>query len=163
MKKEKSKSQDASVATSLTARAIARYLKISPRKVRVVINEIRHKPVNQALHILYSAKRKAARMAEKHLRSAMANAKVLGMDEKRLYVSKIFADGGPTMKRFMSRSMGRADRILKRSTHLTIELKEGQKKGEPDLPNVNEKREKPPKAVKPKYGTRKKAAAGSGA
>jgi large subunit ribosomal protein L22 len=57
----------------------------------------------------------------------VANAKVLGMDENRLYVSDVRANGGPVFKRFMSRSMGRADRLLKRTTHLSLAVSEGQK------------------------------------
>ncbi len=64
-------------------------------------------------------------MVEKLLKTCAANAKVLGMDEKRLYVAEVRADGGPTMKRFMSRSMGRADRILKRMSHISMIIKEG--------------------------------------
>ena len=107
------------------ARAIVRYLRISPRKVRLVVNAIRRKPVGTAFSILTVLKKKAARLVEKGLTSAVANAKVKGLDQTRLVVSQIKADGGPVMKRFMARSMGRADQILKRSTHLTIILSEG--------------------------------------
>lgn len=117
------------------ARAIARYLRISPRKMRLVIDTIRRKPAGQAFAILRMQKRKAARMAEKLLKSAVANAKVLGLKEDRLYISDIRADSGPTFKRFMARSMGRADRILKRTTHLSIVLEERQGGGEA-LPDV---------------------------
>jgi len=65
-------------------------------------------------------------MAEQLLKSAVANAKVKKMDEESLYISDIRADGGPIMKRFMSRSMGRADRLLKRTSHLSITLEEKQ-------------------------------------
>lgn len=106
------------------ARAVARYLRISPRKVRLVIDAVRHKPVGESQKILMLLNKKAARLAEKLLKSAVANAKVLGLDEKRLYISDIRADGGPVLKRFMSRSMGRADRILKRTTHLSVTVKE---------------------------------------
>lgn len=108
------------------ARAVVRYLRISPRKVRLVINTIRHKPVTFAFLTLTVLRKKAARLVEKGLKSAVANAKGKGLVETRLVVSQIKADGGPTMKRFMSRSMGRADQILKRSTHLTIVLREGE-------------------------------------
>ena len=109
------------------ARAKVRFLRISPRKVRLVVDAIRWQPAGRALALLANLQKKAARMAEKLLKSAVANAKVLGMDETKLYVSKIHADGGPVMKRFMARSMGRADRILKRTTHLVIEVREGRK------------------------------------
>lgn len=71
--------------------------------------------------------KKGAKLAQEALKSAMANAKVLKMDEDRLYVSEFKADGGPVFKRFMSRSMGRADRMLKRTTHLTVVLEEAEK------------------------------------
>lgn len=109
------------------ARAIVKYLKISPRKVRIVINAVRRKPVAQALSVLTGLNKKAARLVEKGLKSAIANAKGKGLEESRLVVSEIKADGGPLMKRFMSRSMGRADQILKRTTHLTVALREGEK------------------------------------
>lgn len=109
------------------ARAVVKYLKISPRKVRIVVNTIRQKPIGAALSTLLALKKKAARLVEKGLKSAVANAKVKGLEEGRLVVSEIKADGGPVMKRFMSRSMGRADEILKRSTHLTIVLRQGER------------------------------------
>ncbi len=112
---------------SREARSVVRYLRISPRKVRIVINAIRRQPVSMALTTLFALKKKAARLVEKGLKSAVANARVKGLEEGRLLVSEIKADGGPHMKRFMSRSMGRADQILKRSTHLTIVIREGER------------------------------------
>lgn len=134
-----------------SAKAVARYLRISPRKARAVINEVRYKTVGQAFEILFTLKQKAARMTEKLLTSAVANAKGLGMDENRLYISDIRADGGPVMKRFLERSMGRADRILKRMAHLSIQLKEGFKpyRKEEAVPAVSEKdKKKKKKAAK---------------
>lgn len=115
--KEKTNSQN-------EARAVVRYLRISPRKVRPVINVIRKRPAVAALATLSALNKKAARLVEKALHSAVANAKVKGLQESRLLVWEAKADGGPLMKRFMSRSMGRADQILKRTTHLTITLQE---------------------------------------
>lgn len=112
----------------MQARAVIKYLRIGPRKVRLVIDAIRRRPVKEAFYRLAVLNKKAARLAEEALKSAVANAKVLKMDENQLYVSEIKADGGPTFKRFMSRSMGRADRILKRTTHLTVVVKEAEKK-----------------------------------
>lgn len=109
------------------ARAIAKYLQIAPRKVRPVINSIRYKPPHEAKALLATYRQKGARLAEKVLTSALANARVLKLDENRLYISDVRADGGPTLKRFMSRSMGRADRILKRTTHLSMVLTEGER------------------------------------
>lgn len=112
----------------MQARAVIKYLRIGPRKVRLVIDAIRGRPVKEAFYRLAVLNKKAARLAEEALKSAVANAKVLKMDENQLYVSEIKADGGPSFKRFMSRSMGRADRILKRTTHLTVVVKEAEKK-----------------------------------
>ncbi len=124
-----SKTQNASgTVAGRSAKSTCKYLRIAPRKVRPVINTIRHHHPQQAMHILSSINKKAARMAEKVLKSVMANAKVLGLDETRLTISDIRADGGPVMKRLMERSMGRADRMVKRMTHLSIVLSEGQRK-----------------------------------
>jgi len=112
----------------MEAKAITKYIRISPRKMRIVIDTVRYKPVSNAFAILDHLKKKAARLASKTLKSAVANAKVKKMDETRLYVSQIKADGAPTLKRHMSRSMGRADVILKRMTHLTVVV------GERELP-----------------------------
>lgn len=112
-------------ASDRKARAIIRFVRISPRKIRLVMDAIRKQPAQKAFETLSLIPKKGARLTEKLLTSAVANAKVLGMDEARLYVSNVWADGGPVMKRFLPRSMGRADRLLKRSAHLTLELKEG--------------------------------------
>ena len=138
------------------ARAIVRYLRISPRKVRLVADAIRRKPVPSAFLTLMALKKKAARLVEKGLRSAVANAKGKGLEESHLMVSQIKADGGPVMKRFMSRSMGRADEILKRSTHLTIVLEEAAKNFGP-LPAAS-KAEEGAKKEKPKKKLAAKAA-----
>jgi large subunit ribosomal protein L22 len=108
-------------------KAVTKYVRIAPRKLRLVIDTIRKRPALEAVGILSLMPRKGARIAVKTLRSAIANAKNLGLDEKRLIVSDIRADGGPVMKRFMSRSKGRAERILKRSSHLTVIVSEGRK------------------------------------
>jgi large subunit ribosomal protein L22 len=108
----------------MESKAITRYLRIAPQKMRLVVNAIRYKPVTEAFGILASFHRKGARLIEKTLKSAEANAKFKKMDENRLYVREIRADGGPTFKRIMSRAQGRADVILKRTTHLSIVLGE---------------------------------------
>ena len=144
-----------------SAKAVARYLRIAPRKMRIVIDTIRFESTYKAFQHLAVMNKKAAVLTEKLLKSAVANAKDIGLDESRLYISKIFADGGPSMKRFMPRSMGRADRILKRTTHLSIELKEGQKKwptASPDL-GVKEEQEGSGKSEKKKSTKKKKAKA----
>jgi len=106
-------------------RALTKHLRIAPRKMRLVIDTIRRQPALEAVGILMLLKKKGAKMAVKTLKSAIANAKNLGLNENRLYVSNVRADGGQVYKRFLTRSMGRADKILKRTTHLTVEVREG--------------------------------------
>ena len=110
-----------------SANTLMRFLRISPRKVRLVIDAVRFKPVQEAAVILANMNKKAARMAAKALKSAVANAKVKGLDENKLYISDVRANGGPVFKRFMSRSMGRADRLLKRTTHLSLAVSAGER------------------------------------
>ena len=118
----------------MQAKAIIKYLRIAPRKIRLVLNTIRRKSVSEALSRLAIQKQKGARLAEQAVKSALANAKVLKMDTDRLVVFEIKADGGPSFKRHMSRSMGRADKILKRTTHITVVLQEGAKSQTPPPP-----------------------------
>lgn len=111
-----------------SARAVTKFLRIAPRKLRLVVDTVRWAPAQRAFRILMTLRKKGARMVEKILKSAMANAKVLGMDEQRLYIADIRADGGPVLKRYMQRSMGRAEVNLKRMSHLSILLKESDRK-----------------------------------
>ena len=98
-----------------------RFARISPQKARLVADQLRGKPVAQALEILNFSNKKAAELIKKVLDSAIANAEHNeGADIDDLNVSKIFVDEGPTMKRIMPRAKGRADRILKRSSHITV-------------------------------------------
>ena len=106
-------------------RAVARYIRISSRKVKIVIDLIRGKKVDEALAILMYTPKSAAPVVEKLLRSAIANAENnLGMDHESLYVAEVFANQGPTLKRYWTRSHGRADTILKRTSHITVVLDE---------------------------------------
>jgi large subunit ribosomal protein L22 len=125
MAKEDKKSKIEAAPSPRKVRAVTKHLRIAPRKMRVVIDTIRRKPAFEAVGILMLLKKKGAKMAVKTLKSAIANAKNLGLNENRLYVSDARADGGPVFKRFLTRSMGRADKILKRTTHLTLEVREG--------------------------------------
>jgi large subunit ribosomal protein L22 len=119
----------------MEAKALAKYVRISPRKMRLVVDLIRGRSVEEALVILQGTRKKASPMVEKALRSAVANALFVGADEEQsaaprpnvddLYVKTAFVDGGPMLKRFRPRPMGRANRIRKRTSHLTIVL--GQK------------------------------------
>ena len=106
-------------------RAVARYIRISSRKVKIVIDLIRGKKVDEALAILMYTPKSAAPVVEKLLRSAIANAENnLGMDHESLYVAEVYANQGPTLKRYWARSHGRADTILKRTSHITVVLDE---------------------------------------
>ncbi|WP_087017530.1 50S ribosomal protein L22 [Thaumasiovibrio subtropicus] len=98
-----------------------RFARISPQKARLVADQVRGKTVAQALEILTFSNKKAADLVKKVLESAIANAEHNeGADIDDLSVAKIFVDEGPTMKRIMPRAKGRADRILKRSSHITV-------------------------------------------
>lgn len=103
--------------------ATAKYIRISPRKVQVVIDLIRGKKVDEALAILAYTPKSASPVVEKLLGSAIANAENnLQLDRGSLYVAEVYANQGPTLKRYWARSHGRADVILKRSSHITIVL-----------------------------------------
>ncbi|MDD5225625.1 MAG: 50S ribosomal protein L22 [Candidatus Omnitrophica bacterium] len=126
MAKEEKKSKVVDAGPSpRVVRAVTKHLRIAPRKMRLVIDSIRRQPAHVAVGNLMLLKKKGAKLAVKTLKSAIANAKNLGLNENRLYVSNVRADGGPVFKRFLTRSMGRADKILKRTTHLTVEVREG--------------------------------------
>lgn len=101
-----------------------RYLQASPQKVRLVADQIRGRGVQDAANILQLSKKAAARSLRKLLQSAIANAENLDdqLDVDRLYVKEIFVDGGPTLKRIRPQPMGRAFRVLKRQSHVTIKL-----------------------------------------
>ena len=104
-------------------RATAKYIRISPRKVQIVIDLIRGKKVDEALAILAYTPKSASPVVEKLLDSAIANAENnLQLDRGSLYVAEAYANQGPTLKRYWARSHGRADVILKRSSHITIVL-----------------------------------------
>ncbi len=109
----------------MEAKAVTRYVRISPRKARLVTELIKGKPVEEALTILRFVPKKAASLVDKTLRSALANAEQNpNIDVDTLYIKRIFVDGGPTMKRWRARAMGRANKIIKRSSHITVVLDE---------------------------------------
>jgi large subunit ribosomal protein L22 len=100
-----------------------RYAGISPQKARLVADQVRNLPVEQALNLLAFSQKKAAVLIKKVLESAIANAEHNeGADIDELKVSRIFVDEGPTQKRFHARARGRGDRILKRSSHITVSV-----------------------------------------
>jgi len=106
--------------------ATLRYLRVAPRKVRLLVDMIRNRPVEDALDLLRHSNKGASTAVYKLLDSALANVteSELGWDVDRLYVAKAYVDEGPTMRRFRPRAMGRATRIRKRTSHVTIELGE---------------------------------------
>ncbi len=109
----------------MEVRAATRYVRISPRKARLVTDLVKGKPVEEALNILKFVPKKGAGLVSKTLRSAVANAEQNpNIDVDTLYVKRIYVDQGPTMKRWRARAMGRATRILKRSSHITVVLDE---------------------------------------
>jgi large subunit ribosomal protein L22 len=109
----------------MEARAIAKYVRIAPRKVRRVVDLVRGKYVDEALAVLKFVPNRAAKQVGKVVASAAANAENnLGADRDLLKVSLAMVDQGPTMKRIQPRAMGRAYRILKRSSHITVVVSE---------------------------------------
>ncbi len=107
------------------ATAKARYVKVSPRKARLVIDAIRGKSTTEALNYLRFSEKKAARFIGKVVESAVANAENNFMfDADNLIIYKAYVDEGPVIKRFRPRAMGRATPIRKRTSHITIVVKE---------------------------------------
>lgn len=111
----------------MEARATAKYMRIAPRKARLVAKNVKGLPVEEAVNILKFTPKKAAKVLNKVLDSAVANAEQLGgVDVDSLIVKQIIVDEGPTWKRFMPRAMGRVNRILKRTSHITVVVEEGE-------------------------------------
>lgn len=109
----------------MEARAVARYMRVSPQKMRLIMDEVRGKKVDEAIRLLSFSPKKGAHILKKLINSAVANAEAnKEMDVDTLYIKRIYADQGPVMKRFRPRAMGRASRIRKRTSHLTVILDE---------------------------------------
>jgi len=110
--------------------AKAKFLRQSPRKINRVLKMVRGEDVNSALNVLHFSPTKASDFIEKTLRSAIANAmnsvEAKEVDVDNLYIKRAFVDSGPTFKRWRARAMGRANRILKRTSHLTVVVAEKQ-------------------------------------
>jgi len=110
----------------MEAKAIARHIRMSPRKVRLVIDQIRGRSVNEAYALLQFSKKSAATPVGKTLRSAVANSQNKGTDAGKvvdidaLVVREAFVDEGPTLRRFRAAAMGRAAPIRKRTSHITV-------------------------------------------
>lgn len=111
----------------MEARAVTRHVRISPQKARLVANLIRGKQVEEALTILRFTPKKAARILDKTLRAAIANAAdTQNVNPDALYVKLTYVDGGTTLKRFIPRAHGRATPIRKRTSHFTVIVDEKQ-------------------------------------
>lgn len=109
----------------MTAKATFKYLRISPRKLRLVVDPIRGKSVQNAIDLLAFNKKPAARDVTKLVKSAVANAMQAGGSRvDRLFIKAIYVDVAPTLKRFLPRARGGASSIYKRMSHVTVELGE---------------------------------------
>ncbi|MDO5601438.1 MAG: 50S ribosomal protein L22 [Oscillospiraceae bacterium] len=109
----------------MEARAHLRYARIAPRKVQIVLDLIRNQPLDKALALMQYTPKAACEPLIKLVKSAAANAENnFNMDKNNLYVAECFVTPGPTLKRVRPRAQGRAYRILKRTSHITVVLKE---------------------------------------
>jgi len=133
------------VETPREVRAQAKYVRMSPRKARLVAQHIRGRSVPEARAVLRFTAREAADEIEKVLQSAVSNAEANhGISEDRLYIAHAYVDGGPVMKRWRARARGRVARIRKRTCHITVRL------AERPLPVVAETAPAADEAPKPK-------------
>ena len=135
----------------MISKAIARYIRISPRKTRQVISLIKGKNPRKGLAILANTKKRSARCVAKVLKSAIANlGERADIKQEDLYISRIIVDGGPSLKRFRPRAMGRATPVLKRTSHITVELdrKTPKLKPAPPKPKAKAKLDKKKKSKK---------------
>ncbi len=109
----------------MEAKAVARHVRMSPRKVRRVVDMVRGKSVDEALTILKYVPHIAAEPVSKVIASAAANAENnLDLTRDDLYIDQAFVDAGPTLKRVLPRMRGMADRVLKRTSHITVVVRE---------------------------------------
>jgi large subunit ribosomal protein L22 len=142
------------VETPREVRAQAKYVRMSPRKARLVAEHIRGRSVPEARAVLAFTSREAAGVLQKVLQSAVSNAEANhGIAEERLYVKTTYVDGGPVMKRWRARARGRVARIRKRTCHITVALAERQQAsptGEPVQAEAVETATAPKRAAKTK-------------
>ncbi|WP_126376050.1 50S ribosomal protein L22 [Desulfovibrio ferrophilus] len=109
----------------METKAVAKYQRLSPQKARLVARNVLGLPVEDAINILRFTPKKAAKLIGKVLHSAVANAEQLpGVDVDNLVVKQVLVNEGPTLKRIKPRAMGRANRILKRTSHITVVVAE---------------------------------------
>jgi large subunit ribosomal protein L22 len=140
--------------------AVAKFVRVSPRKVRLVADHIRGRSVPEARSILAFTPRAAARELEKVLRSAIANAEAnpnRHWNGDELYVKAVFVDDGPTIKRWRARARGRVNRIFKRTCHITVKL--DQLERVEAAPKAPPKQSAQPKAAAKPRSRKKKAVA----
>ncbi len=110
----------------MEVKATAKYMRISPQKVRKLVDAVKGKPAEAGLNTLKFMPQKAAGMVEKILKSAVANASQnTSLDVDALVIKNIIIDQGPVLKRFRARARGRGSRILKRTSHITVIVAEG--------------------------------------
>ncbi len=110
----------------MEATAKVTFVRIAPRKVKIVLDLIRNQPVDKAMAILKHTPKAACEVLEKLLKSAIANAENKDMDTTKLYIAACSVDQGPTLKRIRPMSKGRAYRINKKTSHITLVLKEAE-------------------------------------
>jgi large subunit ribosomal protein L22 len=109
----------------METRAVAKFVRISPRKIRLVMDQVRGRQVGEALNMLSFAPQRGAGILKKLVNSAIANAEQnTNVDVDSLYIMRVYADEGPTLKRWRPRAQGRATSIRKRTSHLTVVLNE---------------------------------------
>ena len=112
----------------MESRAVLKFVRVSPQKARLVADLVRGKDASEAIEMLSFLDKKTAPMIRKLVESAIANAEVSAersngqLDIDDLYVKSIFVDGGPTLRRFRPRAQGRATRVIKKTSHITVEL-----------------------------------------
>ncbi len=127
----KMKKEEGAKAPKIGARAVARFVRISPRKARSTVNAIRGRDVSDAFAILTFSPKKAARIVYKVLQSAVANAvNNFGLNEDNLYVAEAYVNDGPRLKRLWPRGRGRADIIQHRYSHITVIVRDREKERE---------------------------------
>lgn len=138
----------------MEAKAVEKYLSMSPRKVKYIIDMVKDKKVEEAMDILTFTHRQAAGAVKKAIQSASANAmenfKEYRVGQQDLFIKEIFVTEGPSLKRFKPRARGKADRILKRSSHLTVFVTDGKDKATVEKERAAKKKAAKGKVVKEK-------------
>jgi large subunit ribosomal protein L22 len=148
------------VETPREVRAQAKYVRMSPRKARLVAEHIRGRSVPEARAVLAFTAREAADELQKVLQSAVSNAEANhGIPEDRLYIAHAYVDGGPAMKRWRARARGRVARIRKRTCHITVRLAERPVVEAPPAPEPAAAEEKPKRKSAAKKPAAKKTPA----